>query len=273
MNHTLSKSERTSTSAHLYEAFFECFQNPTRENFRRFLTSHIGEKDFVDFKSSWPEYSALAKHLLAMGNSGGGAIVIGIKEEQDAHTLTPVGINSPIDTADVSKGIQKYIPSTLLKSIDVIQFAYKASEYGDIEGKTFQMVLVTPDVEHTPFLSRKAGTAITADAIYIRRGTRTELANHDEMQALLNQRIETRYSTSKEISLGEHLGQLKILYSQIPRTLAESPAITRMLSSFKLSADLLKSVPNPEYPKEEFADFVTKCIENKKKRIESELGL
>jgi len=267
-----SKTVKQNPPGHLYEAFAECWENPTRENFRQTLASHIGEKDFLDFKMEWPEFPVLAKHIIAMGNSFGGSIVIGIKEGEGS-ILSPVGIPSIRDTADITKGIEKYLPLSLLKCIDIIPFTYTASEYEALKGKSFQMVKISPDVEHTPFVSRKAGTGIIADAIYVRRGTRTEIANHDELQEILNRRIETRYSTSKEITLEEHLGQLKILYSQIPTTLAHSPALGRFLSGLLLPKDILTGVSNPEYPQETFTQFVIRCIERKKSRIESDLGV
>lgn len=71
------------------DQFYDRFlQEPTKENFRKFLQENCGEMDEVDYKEQWIEKGHLAKTILAMANSGGGIIVVGIREEDDG-TLVP----------------------------------------------------------------------------------------------------------------------------------------------------------------------------------------
>ena len=51
--------------------------------------------------------------------------------------------------------------------------------------------------------------------MYIRRGTSTEEANNDELQKIINVRIETGYSTRREMNLQAHLKQLQLLIDKV----------------------------------------------------------
>jgi hypothetical protein len=70
--------------------------------------------------------------------------------------------------------------------------------------------------EHIPFVCQREGEGIKTPAIYVRRAGQTSEATHDELQKIINKRIETRYSTSDEITLKQHLEQLRVLYSERP---------------------------------------------------------
>ena len=64
----------------LYDFFLK---EPTKENFRRFLLENCGEMDEIDYKDKWIEKGRLAKTILSMANSGGGVIIVGVREEND----------------------------------------------------------------------------------------------------------------------------------------------------------------------------------------------
>ena len=76
----------------------EVVNEPSREKFREFIKNNVGELDEVDFKEQWISKGELSKLLLAMANSRGGVIVIGIKENDDG-TLEPIGLEELKDKA------------------------------------------------------------------------------------------------------------------------------------------------------------------------------
>jgi predicted HTH transcriptional regulator len=179
------------------------------------LKDHSGETEFLDFKEEWPRYSALAKHILAFANTGNGCIVVGIAETEEGG-LEPVGLSALTDKAKIIDGIKGYLPTELLARVDVLDFHFEASEYPTLIGKKFQVMFVEFSSEHIPFVSLREGDGIKAPAIYVRRAGQTAEATHDEVQKVINKRIETRYSTSDEITLKQHLEQLRVLYSERP---------------------------------------------------------
>jgi hypothetical protein len=265
----MAKARAASTKS-LYEDFARFAEQPTRERLRGLLQHNVGELAHLDFKEAWPEHSKLARHILGLANTGGGVIVIGVAEADQA--LSPVGVTKLIDKTDILKGVQKYIPHSLHKDLHVLDFSYNASEYGALKGKTFQVLIVEPDIHRQPFLSLADAKDIRANAVYVRRNAATEEATHEELQNLLNVRLETGYSTRGEIDLQTHLRQLETLYDQI------NPRIGGGVLSLEMQAKLaaigtINSKPNPLYPKESFDAFIVRMIEKKKIRIELELDL
>ena len=256
------------------EAFARFFENPTREGLREVLKENVGELNELDFKETWPESSSLAKHILGIGNSGGGCIVVGIEDE----SLEPKGLTTIEDKTKVINGLKNYIPPALLDDVDIVHFPYDATEYPKLSGKKFQVVFIDEDKKHLPFVSLRAGSSIRANTIYVRRGAATEEANYDELQKMINTRLETGYSSTIELDLQSHLQQLKVLFQQIDRNLikgmkggivgASLAAIGEMAKSLQI-----ESVPNPKFPEEDFDAFVVRLIRLKKKRVEEEIDV
>lgn len=255
------------------EAFARFFENPTREALREVLKDNVGEFNELDFKETWPEASALAKHVLGIGNSGGGCIVIGVED----GSLEPKGLANVEDKTKIVNSLKNYVPPPLLEITEIVDFVYDGSEYAKISGKMFQAVFIDDDKKHLPFVSLRAGSSIRSNTIYVRRGAATEEANHDELQKLINARLETGYSSTKELDLQEHIQQLKVLFQQIDRHFVKSiggffgqsvVAIGAIAKSLQI-----ESVPNPKYPEEDFEAFMNRLITLKKKRIEEELDV
>jgi len=159
----------------------------------------------------------LARHLLGLGNSDGGCIIIGVAENPDG-TKDPKGIAKLIDKKEIIDGIKKYIPPQVLGNIGVLDFSYDETEYSKIKGRKFQAVLIKVEPENLPLVARDEYPGeIRNNAIYVRRGTSTEEANHDELQAVFDKRLSTGYSSQSRTDMFTHLEQLKALYDQRDR--------------------------------------------------------
>jgi len=263
----------------LYEEFARFFENPTREGLRELLRNNVGELPHCDFKQQWPAFPKFARHLLGLGNSGGGCIIIGIAQRED-KTLEPEGLEALMDKADIVNGIKKFLPNALLANVDIQDYSFEASEYPAIVGKKFQVVFVWDDPKHLPFVATGDGDGIRNNAIYVRRGTSTEEANYEELQRIINRRLDTSYSSQREIDLETHLEQLKFLFRQVDRyhIRITGGLAQYMQSAFsQLAAQIMgeqsERVPNPMYPEEDFEAFIVRMIERKKKRIEIELDV
>lgn len=249
----------------LHEGFTRFFEHPTRKRLRDLLRHGIGEIDQMDFKEELPDKVKLAKHLLAFANSGGGAIVVGIT---DGEQISPKGITELTDKADIQKKLSRYLPPTL--DYEVLDFIYRESEYEALKGKMFQVILIDSDDKQLPYLCTRGGDGIKDHGIYVRKGTNTAEANHDDLQRLINRRLETGFSSSHLLSLEEHLEQLRLLYrlfehspSSLTATLTPGTLVSPPETDSRIQAPLT----------EPFDRFLTRCIERKKQLIEQLLKL
>ena len=253
----------------IYDQFLK---EPTQEN--------CEEMDEVDFKEQWIEKGHLAKIMLSMGNSRGGIIVIGVREEKDG-SLTPVGVTSFKDKATINNEISKYIPPDL--DYVIYDYDFESSEYPAVQGKKFQLLLVNDTPSRLPFISMWSTTDLEKDTIYIRRGTKCEKANSSEIENLIESKIETIFKESSNLSLNEHLLQLKTLYEELPQKikvlvkkgeLSAYGKIQVYFESLKYSTpDEYIEIDNPNYPKESYEAFISRMIQQKKLKIEKILDL
>lgn len=260
----------------VHEAFSRFFEAPTRESLRSLLKEHVGELRNCDFKMEWPVMASLAKHVLGMGNAGGGCLVFGVQENTD-KTTSPKGLQQIKDKADISNGLKAYLPEPLLAAIETADFKYEASEYPTLVGKLFQVIFVHPRPESLPFVAQRGTTGVRAGAIYVRREGQTEEATYEEVQNLIRQKLAVTPQTEEARDLKEHLEELKVLYAEIPRYLNTpgslfAPLFSKSAQQFA-SMFVGESKPNPNYPKEDYQAFVRRILDEKKLYIEGMLGL
>lgn len=266
------------------DKFYDDFlKDPTKENFRNFLRQNCGELDEIDFKQDWIDKGSLSKLILAMANSRGGIIIIGIKELENG-TLEPTGIENLKDKADINDSISKYVPRTL--DYEILDFSYDASEYEKIQNRKFQMIYVHDTPERLPFLSLAETTGLEKDTIYVRRGTKSVKASAEEFNKILNAKISTIFKDASDMSLAEHLDQLKLLYKEVPKKIhilvkkgSPSPVLESIAATVsKICAlggvpDEYEEADNPNYPEESYEAFISKMIQMKKLKIEKVLDL
>ncbi|MEH6416205.1 AlbA family DNA-binding domain-containing protein [Pseudomonas sp. CGJS7] len=191
-----------------HEAFAQFFTAPTREALRELLRRNIGETDYLDFKADWPVLPKLARHILALANSGGGALVVGVSQQADG-SLVPTGLPSIKDKAQLIPPLSGYMPKPL--EYQILDFAFGAAEYEALVGKSFQVLLVEDNPKLLPFLALKEGEGLRTSVIYVRDGTTSTEAGHVQLQAVLNRRIESGYSSQPSLDLDKHLAQLRVL--------------------------------------------------------------
>ncbi len=254
------------------EAFARFFDEPSREGLREVLQDNAGETNNLDFKAEWPEMPKVARHLLGLGNSSGGCMVVSVAQ-REGNALDPVGLSALKEKTEVMNAIANYLPEPLIGQVDILDFHYEASEYPRLKGKSFQVLIVGYDPAHLPYIAKRDGAGVRRNAIYVRRGTATDEANYEELQRLLSSRVETGYSSRRELDLRTHLEQLKILYEQI------SPYGTKLKPTFggnvvaRIAQMYTEPIPNPNYPQENFDAFVARAIARKKRRVEVELDI
>lgn len=259
------------------EEFARLFMNPSLESLPEFLRNGLGEFPYCEFKERWPNTGDLVRHILGIANSGGGLIVIGVAEKSD-KTHEAIGIVGAFkDKADFGKEVDKYLPDALRRVVQVIDLDYTSSvNPAELVGKKFQIVYVSDDPSHIPFMANSETTGLGKNTVYVRRDANTEPANYDELQGVINRRVETNHSTRGESDLQSHLDQLKVLYSQIPRHVQSGglgEIMAKAMGEAMHEALGGRSIENEAYPKEDYQAFVTRMIDGKKRRIQVELDL
>lgn len=267
------------------DKFFDLIvKNPSRDGFKTFLKESCGELDNIDFKEKWITKGKLAKIMLAMANTGGGVIVLGIQENKDDNYLA-VGIDELKDAADVEKEIKKLVPRNL--SYSVLNFIYDDEIYGEYTGKKFQAIIIADAPEQLPFFSIGASDDIEKDCVYVRRGTSSEKASARDFETMIQRKLENAFKESNDLSLKEHLEQLQFLYDSIPqkkRVLVKKgkrfvgameglQALSERMTEIFGEPDQYEEVPNENYPSEDYEQFLVRMIDKKKLKIEKVLDL
>lgn len=67
------------------ELVYNILQEPTREKFIDILYNGFGEQDNLDFKEQWIGPQKIAEIILGIANSGGGALIFGVKEPDESY--------------------------------------------------------------------------------------------------------------------------------------------------------------------------------------------
>jgi predicted HTH transcriptional regulator len=259
------------------ENFAKFFEEPTRESLREILQFQSGEHNEIDFKLEWPSAGKLAKHIFAFANYGGGCLIIGVSENEGS--IESVGTLKFKAKEDIYNELDKFLPKDLIAAALIYDFEYIDSEYPTLKNKKFQVLIVNDLPQKVPFVSLKDGDGIYKDRIYTRRGVKTVEASYEEIQRIINRRIDTGYSSTSEMDIEAHLAQLKILYNQIERfsyyvqggVLADfRKSISKQLSG-AFGETIRKQ--NSYYPDEEYEQFIYRMINKKKKKIELELDV
>lgn len=259
-------------------------KEPTREHFKSFIKNNVGELNTLDFKESWIFGSHLAKTVLALANTKGGLIAFGINENED-NTISVKGLERLEDKGKINDSISKYLPETL--DYQIYDISYNENDGTEFAGKKFQLFIVNYTPSRLPFICRKTGEdRVEAGAVYVRKGTKCEKATAYDIDQMIEQRIASIYKASGEMTLEQHLAQLKVLYNEMPKTVkvlvkkgtASTFALTMrsiadLFSSTDGMGDVYEERSNPFYPEEDYEQFISRMITKKKVRIENELGV
>jgi hypothetical protein len=241
-----------------HEAFATFFSKPSREGFRDLIRRSVGETDYLDFKAAWPDMPKLAKHVLSLANSGGGAIVIGVSQE-DSGGFAASGVSVLLDKTDVVLGLKTFVPRAV--KYFVLDFVYESSEYAHIAGKAFQVLLVEDNPKGLPFLALADGPSVRRNALYVRAGASSREADHEDVQRVINRRIETGHSNQGALDLDRSFAQLRALDELRHDNDSWLGRIAREID------------PADDRESSDFKNFIELAYQRKKAQVWTELGL
>ncbi|NQD65922.1 ATP-binding protein [Bacillus haikouensis] len=192
-------------------------KNPSHESLKELLLHNTGETDYVDFKSDWIEVSKLAKHVLAISNSGGGCIIIGVMQYDDGSIeLKGLTDDEFLDKADVDNKLQHLLPKYLRYRTE--DFIFTGNIHPLLNMKRFQVLIIDYDPRYVPYTSVVTRGELRYGAIYVRQGTKTIEATNERLVEVILRKVQSGGSDSDERSLQEHLEHLKILQYEYDHT-------------------------------------------------------
>ncbi len=151
------------------------------------------ESRYLDFKeafdpSSSPEFIELLKDLVAMANSGGGVLVIGVRNNA---TLSGVNLDPVLnlDPANIVDKVARYTSE---------QFA--GFSIHEVERDSERVAAIVVDGAHTPLVFGKPGdyavagnrpkTAFSRGTVYVRHGAKSEPATSQDLRDFIERRLE-----------------------------------------------------------------------------------
>lgn len=265
------------------DILYKLMQEPTLGNLRNYLKNNTGEHNSIDFKSEWINGGKLVKEMISIANYGGGVILFGVSEDENKRAICN-GLPEIRDKAVIANDIKKYIPDSL--KYEVYDFEYASSEYEQLQGKMFQLMIIEDTPENLPFLPKNDGDGIFKNRFYTRSGTSCVEANQTEINEILNRKMQYIYpETGKPLTLDEHFSQLDVLYKKISPTITkrvendEPSFVDAMRSAFSAMVGTqnyfghFETLKNPMYPDEGYEAFIARMIEAKKNKIERVLDL
>lgn len=246
------------------EDMADFFREPNRERLREILRGHDGEYDNLDFKQEWIDHAKLAKHVLAIANSGGGVIIFGVSEGED-NTLSINGLDKLKDKADIA--IDQYLPGDAKDIYEIEDFEYSSSDWEKLEDKLFQVLFIDDVPGLLPLVAQKSAKGrIKQNSIYVRRNTKSVEADQSDLDNLINRRVRIQLDQESG-DLREELSELQALYDfaseDKPRITSEAGG--KFPTSFKH-----RLLPGR---RQDFYRFIERKISEKEERIEERLGL
>jgi len=146
------------------------------------------EKFDINQTGDWCE---IIKDIVAMANSGGGCILVGVKNDGTLSGWDPTLVLN-LDPADLTNKVAKYTGEQF-DGFDITETEKDGRRLAvlQIRGVSMPMVFTKPGAYHDRGLE-KDKVAFREGTIYFRHGAKSEPANSKDLQECLDREIERR---------------------------------------------------------------------------------
>lgn len=147
----------------------------------------------LDFKSRFDpalnaDWCELIKDIVAMANSGGGKIVIGVNDDGSASGQSVASFLA-LDVADISNKIHKYTENHFSDfQLSAPVLAGQPVATIDIKGVRFPIIFSSPGTYEFG-TERKQKTAFGKGTVYFRHGAKSEPGSSDDLRASLEREL------------------------------------------------------------------------------------
>jgi ATP-dependent DNA helicase RecG len=159
-----------------------------------------GESDRLEFKRD-PDPDAVARAVTSFLNAGGGTVVVGVDERAD---VAPIGIDHPDEAAE---SLRQFLTERIFPRAPVTINPTTTSD----RTRTCLFIDVPPGSE-PPYFYR--------DQVYVRRGTRSEVATGHDISSLIAKRQTETIRWERRPALGLRLSDLDL--DEVRRTAREA---------------------------------------------------
>jgi hypothetical protein len=152
-----------------------------------------GEGDQLDFKSSFNpsltgDWCELIKDVIAMANSGGGRVIVGLTDDGEPSGESVSAFLS-LDPADIGNKIHKYTGHHFTQ-FAIVRLEIEGSEVGvmTIGGVRLPIIFEAPGEYEWPAGKKKS--AFNKGTIYFRHGAKSEPGTTEDLHATLDRELE-----------------------------------------------------------------------------------
>lgn len=161
------------------------------ENLKKVISATCETED-IDFKSSFDtdskkDWVELIKDFVALANSGGGVILFGVDNNGN-----PLGIDVShilnIDPANITNKIFSYT-SKHFSALEILEITKGSHRLTAIQIGSVKIPLVFTKPGTYPVSDRKQDRAFSLGTIYFRHGAKSEPANPDDIQKVIDRRL------------------------------------------------------------------------------------
>ena len=156
------------------------------------IASLKDESDTLDFKRGFDpkktsDWCELIKDIVAMANSGGGRIVIGV-DDDGALSEEDVSEFLKVDPADVTNKIHKYTEQQFADfRVDAANWGDRSIAVMSVGGVRFPIVFSAPGEYEITVGNRKS--AFAKGTIYFRHGAKSEPGTSDDLRNALEREL------------------------------------------------------------------------------------
>ena len=147
----------------------------------------------VEFKSSFDVAAAgdwleIIKDIVALANSGGGLILVGLSDDGSPSGADTTGIQS-VDPADLTNRIHKYTAHHF-SGFELVECQKAGHDVCAIRVAPVRIPIVFTRVGTYEVAEAKQKTAFSVGTVYFRHGAKSEPGSSDDLRAFLERELE-----------------------------------------------------------------------------------
>jgi hypothetical protein len=201
-------------------------------------SKHIEFKSKVDFSEpgTWCE---IIKDIIAMANSGGGAIVIGC-DNNGSHVAADLSSVLSLDPATITDQIYKYT-GVHFSGFDIVQKTKRGHRVAIIVVCPVTVPIVFAKPGSYRIDDRTQKTAFSAGTIYFRHGAKSEPGNTDDIRSVFEKQMEIARKTWLT-------GMKKVVASPPGSQVYTFPPSVEIRESLSSNAKAIRIVDDPDVP-------------------------
>jgi hypothetical protein len=249
-----------------------------REALLELAKTILSESKYVDFKAEFdPEsprdWCEIIKDIVAMTNTGGGLIIVGLTDAGKSAGTKIKGVLD-LDPAQVTDRIARYVGKQFsdfeIVSVDRRDGAVAALVIG---GSSLPLVFVKPGTYAVEDAKQQQRTAFSQGTVYFRHGAKSEPGTTDDLRRALEREISrVKSSWLKNIKKVVKAPAGHVVYTAAP-ALSVTANSSRSAMAVKITADEQAPAFRPEHADEYWPFRQTAVVEAVNFRLQGKVRI